>query len=567
MKTRRLLALLLTMALLCVLLSGCVFLSGCDNGEVDMVPFDEMVYERPELDTALRDVDALIADIESGAKLRRVRAGLDDCFDVHRHLRTMEAISTIRSDADVTDDYYRGEMEYCTDALITYRAKLEELFAACAASKLRDDLDSYLGEGFLDDYGEDYVFPETLFSLQKQENDLINRYFAALAAQRYSLNGRDYTIDELYLADRDGTLEGVTLEDAVNDYYLSANEALGGIFCELIKVRHALAAEAGYDSFLDMAYDQNYRDYSPAEAAVFTEAVRTKLVPLYREAVESGVADDGYYGTEPIDSDDALMTVMDIAEAMGGDIADTAAFLMEYDLVNADVSDRKVSDSYELYIPDYESPYILAGTIGYGEDILTIAHELGHAVDDFVHYEADDSTDVSETLSQALEYLTIPYLQDDSLHDAVLAYKLTDALRMYAEQGSYNAFEEQVYALADEDVTLENVNAIAARCAKDFGVQSEWGEGYDARSWVEITHFFQQPLYIVSYLASDALAVQFYEQELAQEGVGLRLYKDAIERAGDTAFLQLPKKLGLRDPLSAEQVEAIAKLMREALFQ
>ena len=33
--------------------------------------------------------------------------------------------------------------------------------------------------------------------------------------------------------------------------------------------------------------------------------------------------------------------------------------------------------------------------IGYAEDILTIAHELGHAVDDFVHYEASDSTDVS----------------------------------------------------------------------------------------------------------------------------------------------------------------------------
>ena len=567
MKTRRLLTLLIFMAMLCSLLTGCVFLSGCENGDVDMVPFDEMVYERPDLDAALAAADTLISDLKDGAALRHARKGLDACFDTYRRLRTMEAISTIRSDSDVTDDYYRGEMEFCTDALISYRAKLEEVFAACAASDLRDGLDDYLGAGFLDDYGGDYVFPEALFRLQRRENELVNQYFAALAAQRYTLGGKSYTIDELYLAGRNGELDGVTLADAVNAYYISANETLGGIFCELAKVRRALAAEAGYGSFLDMAYEQNNRDYSPAEAAAFTEAVKTHLVPLYREAVETGAADDGYYGTQSLDPRDALMTVMDIADAMGGDIADTAAFLMEYDLVNAEVSDKKISDSYELYIPDYESPYILAGTIGYAEDILTIAHELGHAVDDFVHYEADDSTDVSETLSQALEYLTIPYLEDDALYDSLLAYKLTDALRMYAEQGSYNAFEEQVYALTDEELTLENVNAIAARCAADFGVQSEWGEGYDARSWVEITHFYQQPLYVVSYLASDALAIQFYEQELAQKGVGLRLCKDAITRAGDTEFMQLSKKLGLRDPLSEAQVEAIAKLMREALFQ
>ena len=563
MNIRRLLALLLGAAMLCSLLTGCALLP--HEGEVDMVPFDEMVYERPDLDAALDRVDALIADLADGAKLRDARRGLDDCFAAYRHLRTMETLATIRSDSDVTDDYYRSEMEFCSDALISFRAKLETLFAACAASSLRDELDEYLGAGFLDDYGEDYVYPEALFALQKRENDLVNQYFSALAAQRFSLNGRDYTLDELYLADRNGTLEGVTLADAVNEYYIGANAALGAIFCELVKVRHALAAEAGYDSYLEMAYDQNYRDYTPAQAAAFTEAVKTHLVPLCREAAERGIADDGFYGTDKLNPDDALMTVMDIAEAMGGDIADTAAFLMEYDLVNAEVSDKKVSDSYELYIPDYESPYILAGTIGYAEDILTIAHELGHAVDDFVHYEADDSTDVSETLSQALEYLMIPYLQDDALHDAVLAYKLTDALRMYAEQGSYNAFEERVYALRDEDVTLENVNAVAAECAKDFGVQSEWGEEYDARSWVEITHFFQQPLYIVSYIASDALAIQFYEQELNQQGLGLRLYKDAIERAGDTEFLRMAKTLGLRDPLSPEQVEAIAKLMREAL--
>ena len=246
-------------------------------------------------------------------------------------------------------------------------------------------------------------------------------------------------------------------------------------------------------------------------------------MPLFREANESGLLEDAYYGTPEMDPADAYMTVMDIAEAMGGDMADTAAFLLEYDLVNFDLSENKVSDSYELYLPDYEAPYIMANTVGYGEDILTLAHEFGHAVDDFTHYEAQDSTDVSETLSQAMEYLTLFYLQDDDLFERVQAYKLADVLRMYAEQGSYNAFEERVYALSDDELTLENVNAVALSCARAFGMESEWGEAYDSMSWVEISHFFEQPFYIISYLASDSLAIQFYEQELAEEGRGLAL--------------------------------------------
>ena len=564
MRHTRLLAVLLALALL---LTGCSLLTADRDGYVDMAPFDEMRYERPDLDAALADADALIASLGSGMKLRDATDALDQLFAEFYHMRTMETLSTIRSDSDVTDAYYSEEYAFCSDAVITYRSKLEEVFAACAASDLRKDLDDYFGEGFLDDYGEDYVYPERLFELQKQENELVTRYYNTLAAQRLTIGGVDYTLDELLLADRDGTLPEVTIEQAVDQYYDQANTALGSIFVELIKVRHALAREAGYDRFLDMAYDQNYRDFTPDAAAEFTEAVQTELVPLYREAKERGLVDEAFYGTPEMDADDSLMTVMDIASSMGGDIGDTADFIMEYDLVNAEVSDKKVSDSYEIYISDYESPYILAGTIGYAEDILTIAHELGHAVDDFVHYEAADSTDVSETLSQAMEYLTLFYLQDDDVYDSLLAYKLMDVLRLYAEQGSYNAFEERVYALDDAEVTLENLNAIALDCARSFSLESEWGEGYDSRSWVEITHFFQQPLYIVSYLASDSLAIQFYQQELAEQGQGLKLYEKAMDLAGDTEFMDLAKELGLRDPLSEEQVKATAELMREQLLK
>ena len=567
MNRKRLISLLLALLMVCGLTSGCGILFGGRDSGADMVPFDEMEYARPDLDAALAKADALIARLQSEKpKTRGVREALEDCFADFQHLRTMEALATIRSDTDVTDTFYRAELDYCSDAVITYRAKLDELFSACAASPIRQTLDIYFGKGFLDDYEGEYVYPEEMIRLEKQENELVNRYYAELAASRFSWNGQDYTLDELYQADRDGTLEGIDFGEALTQFYTDVNRTLGGIFVQLVQVRQALAAEAGYDNYLDMAYDDNYRDYDPGQAAEFTQAVRLELVPLYRQAKEIGLTEDAFMGTPEMDPDDALMLVTGIADAMGDDIDETAEFLLEYDLINVDRSDVKASDSYEIYLPDYESPYVFANTIGYAEDILTIAHELGHAVDDYVHYEANDSTDVSETLSQAMEYLCLPYLEDD-VRETVTAYKLMDTLSMYAEQGCYNAFEEEVYALAPEDVTLEKINAIALRSAEAFGTTSEWGAAYDSMSWVDITHFFQQPMYIISYIVSDSMAIQFYEQELAKEGRGLELYKKAMGLAGEKAFTELAPALDLRDPLSAAQVHAIANLLRTQLFK
>ena len=133
MRRVRLLALLLAVLML---LSGCSLLSVNRDGYVDMVPFDEMRYERPDLDAILADADELIASLERGMKLREATDALDALFLEFYHMRTMETLATIRSDSDVTDAYYSEELAFCSDAVITFRGKLEEVFAACAAFRL-----------------------------------------------------------------------------------------------------------------------------------------------------------------------------------------------------------------------------------------------------------------------------------------------------------------------------------------------------------------------------------------------------------------------------------------------
>ena len=187
-------------------------------------------------------------------------------------------------------------------------------------------------------------------------------------------------------------------------------------------------------------------------------------------------------------------------------------------------------------------------------------------MDDFVNYGMYKSTDVNETISQGMEYLTLCYLQDDALCEELTQYKLADTLRLYAEQASYNAFEEQVYALPAEEVTLENINAISLQTARDYGMIGSWSDTYYAKSWIDITHFFESPMYIISYCVSDSAAVQMYEHELAAPGEGLAAFYEYVDQAPDETFSDLIVLCGLEDPLSTAQITALAAMIEQQLF-
>ncbi len=581
-------ALLLVIALLAMLLSGCAAARpGADDGRasrtvelpqrldysgedyIDMVSFPEMEYVRPDLDGDLARIDALIAALaereDSGMDLRRTARELSSIYAAYYTYDTMMTLAEIRHDLNTADPYYDEEYTYCASGRIELGEKFEELFAACAGSAQADSLSEFFGEGFLDEYDADYVYPEAYIALSRRENELEQQYHSALTDAHVTYEGRDYTRSELYRAARSGALGALTPSEALDLYYDAVNPELGGIYVELVKVRQQLAAERGYDSYIDMAYSANGRDYGPEDVQAYTAAIVERLVPLYRRAVAEGLADSAN-DTTPMKARRCLQAVTAAANAMGGEIADAMEYLLAYELCDVDSSDTKYADSYEIYLEDYESPFFLVNSIGYSEDTLTIAHEFGHFTDDYVNYGIGKSTDVNETISQGMEYLTLCYLEDDALRAELTAYKLMDTLQLYAEQGSYNAFEERVYALPADEVTLENINAISLQVSQEYGVDGRWSDDYYAKSWIEITHFYDMPFYLVSYFVSDSAAVQLYEMELETPGSGLAMYGDYIDLATEEEFMDIAADCGLRNPISAAQIAALAETLEQQLF-
>lgn len=579
LRTRRI-GLLLAAMLLLSLLSGCGVtdlpfsrssqalpqrMNYQGDAPIDMVPFSEMEYTRPDGDAMLRRIDDLIAALKTRtADDDEVDASLDEIDTIYCDeytFLTMQTLATIRSDIDQSDKHWLEEVRFCDALSIELQQKYEELKHACAASRQRDALEKQLGEGVFDGYDGDYTYPEALVQLQHRETELESQYYEAYADLSLTYNGKDYTANEFVEA---AYADEIDLEpaDAVDYYYNMANAELAPIFAELVKVRQQIAAAFGYDNYIDYAYDVNNRDYTPDDVADYTDAIVTELVPLYKRTVDEGIYASAN-ATDRIKPRRCLQLAESAARAMGGYQDEAMTYMLAYDLCDVDSSPKKYNGSYEVYLEDYESPFVLVNATGYGEDVLTIAHEFGHFTDDFVNYGIGKSTDINEVISQGMEYLTLFYLEDEDLAAELTDFKLIDALRLYIEQGSYNAFEERVYALEDAAITVENINAIALEVSEEFGLTGGWHDAYYAESWVEISHFYEQPFYVISYCVSDSAAFQLYEMEAQTEGLGVDTLHDYIDIATEEDFLALAADCGFTDPISAETIRGIAETIRD----
>ena len=535
------------------------------DAPIDMVAFSEMEYVRPNGDVLIADMDALIAALktrtDSDEDVQATYDDLDKLYADQYTFITMKTLASIRSDLDQSDKTWLAELRYCDNLSLQISQKNEEVMYACAGSKQHDEIEDYLGRGSLDGYEGEYTYPEALMRLQQQESELESQYYETYADLTVTYDGREYTADELIDAAYADEID-LAPEAAVDLYYDAANAALAPYYVELLKVRHQIAAEYGYDNYIEFAYDSNYRDYTPEDVAEYTAAIASDLVPLYKRAVDKGIY-DAANDTATLEPRESLKLVQAAANAMGGYQQETMTYMLAYELVDVTKSAKKYPGSYEIYLEDYESPFVFVNSTGYEEDVLTIAHEFGHFTDDYVNYGIGKSTDINEVISQGMEYLTLFYLQDADVAAALTDYKLMDALRLYVEQGSFNAFEERAYALAEDEITVENLNRISLEVSEEFGLTGGWSDNYHAKSWVDITHFFEQPFYVISYCVSDSAAFQLYEMEAESKGLGVDTLNDYIDIALEEDFLDLAKDCGMTDPISAETIRGIADTIKD----
>ena len=481
----------------------------------DPVHFDEMEYTRPDADAFVSAVEQCVADAQDADDAEELMDQIYAVYEEYYDFYTNYSLANIYYCKDLTDSAWEEEYNYCIDAATDVDAALDQLLYGLADCPLRDELESddYFGQGFFDDYEGESLWDETFTDLMAQESDLIARYYA-LSAQ------------------------GAELDPYSEEYFTACGYEMEELFVKLVALRQEIAAYAGYDSYQQFAYDMYYyRDYTPEQALILTDSVQKELVPVY-ENLSYDVWEVAY---AECDEEDMLEYAESAATAMGGTVADAYAMMTENGLYDITYSENKYNASFETYLYSYYSPYVFVNPTGYGLDKLTLVHEFGHFCNDYASGGGIVSVDVAEIFSQAMEYLSLFY---GDASKKLERYKLADSLCVFVEQSAYASFENKVYDLRGDQLTVENVRELFSAECTAFGFGA-WG--VDGRDYVRITHFFTNPLYIISYVVSNDAAMQIYQAEQAEEGRGLALYTENLDSM-ESWFLTFLEQAGLESP-------------------
>ena len=342
--------------------------------------------------------------------------------------------------------------------------------------------------------------------------------------------------------------ESLAYESRTEAYYDACAADMTQLLIDLVQVRKEMAAYWGYEEYSLFANDFSYyRDYTPMDARQLLEDIRTLLVPLYRQVNESDVWDLSY---EPSSEKETFQAVRQAAQAMGGIIWDAFRLMENYGLYDMTYSQNKYNASFEIYLTAYYEPFVFLNPEGTVYDRLTLAHEFGHFCNDFACYGSYAGIDVSEIYSQGMEYLSLCYGEDTT---DLTRVKMADSLSVYVEQAAFAWFEQELYALPESQLTVEGVTALYEQTALDYGFDSV---GYDPREFVDITHFYTNPMYIISYVVSNDAAMQLYQLEQAEPGAGLAWMKEHLS-SQESWFLAFLDQTGMESPFAEGRIDHV----------
>lgn len=530
-----------------------------EEAELEPVAFEDMEYTRPDaaaLCKALGELEKLVKD---GGSFDEVGAAFEAAYSDYSLFNTMDSLSYIRHTIDLNDEYYETENNWCEEQSPLIEQALEKCYIAMGQSDLRDRLEEeYFTEDFFDFYDENQIYSnDRVVKLMQKDNDLQAQYMALQSDQTIEWNGEEVLYEDII---GDESLDYDSYLMAYQLYYNKYNPQVGEIFAEMIRTRNEIAKELGYDTFADFAYSYYYdRDYTPEEAEDYLSDIAAELAPMYFYAVY------GAQNTTPCSTDEVLDLFEKTVYRFGGEFATSYEFMQAYDLMDITDSSSKMPGSYVTYLSSYQMPFLYVSPTGKLDDLLTCCHEFGHFVDGFVNCNGTSSIDCNEIFSQGLEFLSLSRAElDDDEREALTISKVADSLMTFVSQAAYAEFELRAYALPDDQLNTEGLNALFLECMEEFGQSYTGMEDIIAPGWIDIQHFLIAPYYVISYCVSNDAALQIFQLE-EENGTGLETYRALMSTSSGNTILALLEENGMESPFEPGRIEELADFFEDYL--
>ncbi|MFC2091459.1 M3 family oligoendopeptidase [Elusimicrobiota bacterium] len=224
---------------------------------------------------------------------------------------------------------------------------------------------------------------------------------------------------------------------------------------------------------------------------------------------------------EHIPFDGALQTVLDTFKDFGSGFYKNAKKIVDTSHIHSHPGPAKRTGAFCASVAPGIIPYVLLNYTGTVRDVMTLAHELGHAVHSIYadHHSIssfDANLPLAETASTLAEVIVFNRLLETSTSKAVkrslLLHKLAESYATIIRQNYFVKFEIQAHKRIPQGITSEGLSEIYMENISEQFEDSVMVDKLFRYEWAYIPHIVNTPFYCYAYNFGELLSLSLYSQ-------------------------------------------------------
>jgi oligoendopeptidase F len=201
-------------------------------------------------------------------------------------------------------------------------------------------------------------------------------------------------------------------------------------------------------------------------------------------------------------------------------------------------------------------PYVFVNYTGKLRDVMTVAHELGHGIHQYLsrnqgYFGCHTPLTTAETASVFGEMLVFhklkEYENEPKARLALLCSKLEDIFATVFRQVVLTRFEEKLHHVrrSEGELTPGRINELWIDANKPmFGNSVELTEDY-GWWWMYIPHFIHSPFYCYAYSFGELLVLALYHKYIQEGDAFVPRYIELLSSGGSDAPERLLARVGV----------------------
>jgi oligoendopeptidase F len=491
-------------------------------------------------------------------------------------------------------DYLNAYQDFVQNIQPQIAPVADQLNKKAADSKYLNDLASVEGYDILirNLKKEIEIFREENVPLFTEITTESQKYAQISGAMTLNIDGKEMTLQQasvlLMSTDRKKREE---VYYKITERRLKDKDQLDEIFTRLVKLRHQVAVNAGFKNFRDYMFKALGRfDYTPQDCFNFHQAIAHEVVPLLNDFAnerkahlnvdqlrpwDKAVDPEGREALKPFTTpkeltEKTIQVFQKLDEYLG------QCILIMKTMGHLDLESRigKAPGGYNYPLAEIGVPFIFMNATSTLRDMVTIMHEGGHAVHNFLtrDLELNDfkstPSEVAELASMSMELISMDhwdefFTSEDDLKRAKREH-LEDLIETLPWVATIDKFQHWIYENPDH-TTAERRNAWNKVFHEFSDTVTDWSGLEEAKDylWQKQLHLYEVPFYYIEYGMAQLGAIAVWRNFRKHRHRGLSGYMNALKLGYLRSIPAIYAAADIKFDFSRPYIKELMKFVRQ----